>query len=565
MADATFKPDRLTVDELLARRYYRIPRFQRPYSWDPTNLEDFWRDCVEDNDLGYFVGPMVGWRKSETSPEVSVVDGQQRLTTLAVALAVLRDALTEKGEGDLAQGVQGYIERRDRDNQPRFVLQPETSAPFLNKRILASPPDTTQTPENENEKNIAAAHSWISKRLEVRLKDRGATTKAKAVKELLFVRDRLLGLTVIWIESQSEDSAYVVFETLNSRGKDLAVADLLKNLLLSKQRVKNVSADAPRDKWDAVLQRLQTPDVDLDVDAYIQHWWLSQEKYVAQRKLFRAIRESVKTKEQAASRLQSLVDDAPSYARIASPGNYKWTPEESGVAEALQSLVIFNVAQPRPLLLSLLRQRRLKLLTMKVLTPTFRAVESFHFQYNAIAALSSSGGTSARYASYAREITDGADKNAKSVLAKRLREVLSDGLPGTDIFDAGFVNLMYTDTYTREKRLVQYVLRRLHESERAHRPTKPTIEHLKSQQDITDAESAALVGSIGNLFWFEDDLNNKLENKPFSEKKKILASHKALYDIDDVLAAKDWGKAEIEARAARLAKLARSTVWTVPK
>lgn len=564
MADATFKPDRFTVEELLTRRYYKIPRFQRPYSWDPTNLEDFWRDCVEDNDLGYFVGPMVGWRKSEASTEVSVVDGQQRLTTLTLALAIVRDALLGKGEGDLAQGVQGYVERRDRDNQPRFVLQPETPAPFLNKRVLTQPSDLTQQPSNDNEKNLARAHAWLRVRLDQRLDDRKATTKAKAVKELLFVRDRLLGLTVIWVENGSEDAAYVVFETLNSRGKDLAVADLLKNLLLSKQKAKNVNADGARDKWDAMRGQLETEDVSVDVDTYIQHWWLSQEKYVAQRKLYRAIRDSVKTRDAAVTRLQSLLDDAPSYTRIANPTSHRWAPEESAIQEALQALLIFGVVQPRPLLLSLLRQRRLGLLAMKVLTPTFKAVENFHFQYNAVAELSSSGGTSARYASYARDITDGSDKNAKAELAKRLRKALSDGLPDPDQFDAAFHRFTVTDEYTREKKAIQYILRRLHESSHAHRPAKPTLEHLLPQSAITDTASAAVVGSIGNLFRFDDDLNNELGQKSFAQKQEILAQHEHLYDVADVLAASEWGLAEIAARGARLAEQARTKTWAMP-
>lgn len=42
--------------------YFLIPRFQRPYSWDRDNLDDFWRDVVYDNKPGYFIGPMVAWR-----------------------------------------------------------------------------------------------------------------------------------------------------------------------------------------------------------------------------------------------------------------------------------------------------------------------------------------------------------------------------------------------------------------------------------------------------------------------------------------------------------------------
>ena len=63
------------------------------------------------------------------------------------------------------------------------------------------------------------------------------------------MRDKLLGLRLIWIEHGNEDDAYVVFETLNSRGKNLEVVDLLKNHLLSiLRRGSDPRADAARDQ-----------------------------------------------------------------------------------------------------------------------------------------------------------------------------------------------------------------------------------------------------------------------------------------------------------------------------
>lgn len=78
MTSSDFQPDRLNLEEILTRRYYRIPRFQRPYSWEPVQLEEFWEDVFLDNDIGYFIGPMVGWRTTKELPHANVVDGQQR-------------------------------------------------------------------------------------------------------------------------------------------------------------------------------------------------------------------------------------------------------------------------------------------------------------------------------------------------------------------------------------------------------------------------------------------------------------------------------------------------------
>ena len=107
--------------------YYVIPRFQRPYSWDRANLDDFWRDVVYDNVVGYFIGPMVAWR-DEGSSWCRLVDGQQRLTTIAILFSVIRDALRDLGENNLADGVDRYLEKRNRDNELDYTLQPEVDA-----------------------------------------------------------------------------------------------------------------------------------------------------------------------------------------------------------------------------------------------------------------------------------------------------------------------------------------------------------------------------------------------------------------------------------------------------
>lgn len=562
MTSADFQPDRLNLEEILTRRYYRIPRFQRPYSWESTQVEDFWEDVFIDNEVGYFIGPMVGWRTSKDAPQANVVDGQQRLTTVTIALAAIRNAFSDLGEPKLAEGVHRYIERQDRNNEAHFVLQPEDRAPFLNNAILKYPRDATAKPDNLNEKNLSATNAWLTRQVGTEIAPEGIPLpKTEAVKALQKLRDRLLGLYVIWIEHSNEDDAYVLFETLNSRGKDLDVADLLKNLLLQKLKAKNARADAARDQWDKMRGHLESVDPPIDIDRFIQHWWLSTQEFVAVRKLFGRIKLKVRTAEAAQSSLDSLASDAPLYRDIFFPRMREWGPEEEEIREALQALLVFAVAQPAPLLLSLLRARSLKSVRMKHLRKTFEAIERYHFQSTTIAASSSSRGISAMYARYARELTNAKDEAAAAALLAQLRSSLTTRIPEALVFDAGFRQLEYSDWYTRDKRLIQYVLRRLHEEARANRPTKPTIEHLAPQSSVSEDLSIEQVGNIGNLLWVDEVLNNELSHKSFEQKKKILAGYRELYDLDDILAADQWGAVEIQARALRLATLARDKVW----
>src|ERR1043166_6394303 len=104
------------IRTLLSSGYYTIPRFQRPYSWTRENIQEFWDDVVRDNPEDYFIGSMVV--SKETNQRFGVVDGQQRLTTIMILLACIRDALAKHNFQDLAKGIQGLIERRNIDNKP---------------------------------------------------------------------------------------------------------------------------------------------------------------------------------------------------------------------------------------------------------------------------------------------------------------------------------------------------------------------------------------------------------------------------------------------------------------
>lgn len=568
MTTPDFQPDLFAVEELLNRRYYLIPRFQRPYSWDDGNLDDFWRDALEDNDAGYFVGPMVGWRKSATSPFAYVVDGQQRLTTITLLLTILRGEFTRLGEDKLARGVHRLVERPDRDSEERFVLQPEAGdSAYLNNGILSEAPDRTAVPSGAKDAAIEKAYKWLTTRVNRVLAPPNAPAlkKSAAVAELKSMRDRLLSLRVIWVEHGNEDDAYVVFETLNSRGKDLAVADLLKNHLLNRIRTKNKRADVARDSWDAMRRRLDEANPPIDTDRYIQHWWLSSEDYIAQRKLFKAIRTKVRTEDQAKERLDSICADAPLYRLIWEPGSGLWAPEALALHNALVALRVFGVTQPAPLLLAALRARRDGGAKLPQLKPTFQAVERFHFQVNTIAAQSSSGGISAMYARHARALTRASSSQDKAKVLATFRAGLAKSAAERDVFLAAFPErLVLTDALTRDKRLVRYVLKTMHESCRAHRPARPTVEHLLSQDQISGAISADVVGQIGNLLWVDEGLNAKLANKTFDEKKKILAKEKASYDFEDILDEKEWGEKQITARGQRLAAKAYDDVWKLP-
>src|SRR2546422_3233812 len=121
------------IREILQTAYYKVPRFQRPYSWDRENVEDFWNDTIVNSEGDYFIGSIVVFKMKDTMK--GIVDGQQRLTTITMLLCAVRNALKAQGHPSLAQGVHKLIERPDITNKDQFVLQTETSYPYLQEFI----------------------------------------------------------------------------------------------------------------------------------------------------------------------------------------------------------------------------------------------------------------------------------------------------------------------------------------------------------------------------------------------------------------------------------------------
>lgn len=128
------KPTDRTIKTLLDTGFYKIPRFQRPYSWDKENVDDFWTD-VTSADPDYFIGSFVLYHEHVNSDVFMVVDGQQRLTTITLLLAAVRNAFHTLGHKGLATGVQKLIEREDINNERHYVLRTETSYPFMQEYI----------------------------------------------------------------------------------------------------------------------------------------------------------------------------------------------------------------------------------------------------------------------------------------------------------------------------------------------------------------------------------------------------------------------------------------------
>lgn len=559
-----------TIADLLNAGYYVIPRFQRPYSWDQENISEFWDDTVKGNNDDYFIGSMVVYKMADR--KFGVVDGQQRLTTITILLCVIRDVLEAEGHEDQAKGLHRLIERENINNETEFVLQTESSYPYFQEYIQKAEDPELDAEIHLEERNLQAAHG-LFRTLVHQLVDsikKNPKLSRERVKEniksdLTAIRDTLLSLKIILIRLDDEDDAYIIFETLNTRGKDLALSDLVKNHFTKLLKAKNKGIDQPKEKWALLRETIEGSKMDLDSDAFIHHYWLSKYEYITAKNLFKAFSKAV-TKATAANELQEMLDDAELYRAIHDPDYKKWDKQESEIEGSLRALMLFRVRQQVPCVLSLLRAYEEEVLSKKQLERALIDIEKFHFQFTAVTSQRSSGGISGMYASLGRRIFCAGNSQAAAVILSEMREKLRERVPSEAEFLALFPEVVYTNKVSKQRGLVKYVLVELAKHNKtpfAADYDDLTIEHIAPQSIIDDEEwTHEIVGQMGNLLLVPSELNEKLKDKDFKTKKELLKAAGYALPVE-VAEAKAWTPKEISARTTSMAKEAFGAVWRI--
>jgi hypothetical protein len=558
------------IRNVLSSGYYRIPRFQRPYSWTRENIQDFWDDVVKNAPENYFIGSMVVFKAG--SQRYGVVDGQQRLTTIVISLAVIRDRLKTLGFADLAHGIQNLIERKNIDNKPEFILSTETSYPFFQEHILKFGKPEIECKEMREEENLRAAFDLFNElvggviqSIQADTSLNGDQQKKRMQERLTAIRNAVLDLKVILVKLDDEDDAYIIFETLNTRGKDLSLTDLVKNHTTKHLKARSASLDQPKIKWEKLLDTIEGSSEKLEVDTFIHHFWLSRYDYLAAKRLFKVLKQRI-GKNEAKDFLNALVADASLYRAVHEMPFWKWSKQERRIIAALEALQMFRVRQQTPCVLSLMRCFKEKKLRKPHFEDAVVAIEKFHFLFTAVTSQRSSGGISEMYASLGRRLFEATNTQGAVAVIREIKAKLRERIPVFDEVRALFPSIIFTDNQTKQKELVKYILAGFHTHSFQSAVIDfdgMTIEHLVPQRLIgTGGFSEEIVGQLGNLILVPPALNTKLDDKPYKEKKKILKSARfpiptEFENLNDVM------PTDIQSRTANLAKQAYAQVWKI--
>lgn len=246
-------------------RQYRIPDFQRPYVWESEQVETLMADLLEawhrEGEEDYFLGSIVVV-SSPGSIDEDIIDGQQRLTTICLLLAVIRYLIldeTQRGEiTELLKIPRRLI--RGLEERPRLKMR-NRDVDFFEDYIIDGDLDSLRDCDptalaTKGQRNMHANTLVILDALE------DVINEDNLWSFLQFLSERV---SIVKVKTDTYQSAHRIFGVLNTRGVSLTAADIFKARVLA--AVSSSSRDSYGDLWDRTLDEA-SPD---SADQFFSH------------------------------------------------------------------------------------------------------------------------------------------------------------------------------------------------------------------------------------------------------------------------------------------------------
>ena len=278
-----------------------VPLFQRPYTWNKKEQWDpLWTDVTRvasrllsgSGNIArpHFLGAIVLQQLPSNSGDLeyrSVIDGQQRLTTLQILLDSVHAELTRQGLTSQAAKLIGLIENgevfRNGVDDNRFKIWPTNLDRSSFRAVMSaeSPIDYSVIPNDFHASKFYQGHKFFAEETKVWLEEGSSETlTARADALVKTLRDQL---QLVVIDLDTADDAQEIFETLNARGARLESSDLVKNFVFQKLIEEGVNVEAfYKDYWFKFETRFWVETISVGREKFqrsslfLYHWIVSK-------------------------------------------------------------------------------------------------------------------------------------------------------------------------------------------------------------------------------------------------------------------------------------------------
>jgi uncharacterized protein with ParB-like and HNH nuclease domain len=537
-------------------KIYRVPSFQRDYSWKEENWEDLWQDILtiyDSPNSSHYMGAIVLQNSAASDKEFTIIDGQQRLATLSIiAIAVIDkiQKLVERQNDQIANQERQEILKRTylSDKDPRSlrysskIILNENNNDFYQSNLINLRKLRNLRALSKSNQFLWQAFQYFSTQLE---KLQVIIHDGEKLAEFLtnVIAQRLL---FIQINVEDELNAYTVFETLNARGIELSSTDLLKNYLFSLFQGPDDLQEAQR-QWRRIINTVQMEKF----PEFLRYYLSLQETRVRRERLFKIVRESVNSAKQAFDLLDQLENYSSLFIALGNSNDDFWrdTPDNQSY---IRELELFRVKQAYPTLFAAYSKfspdnfnRLLKLICI------------LSFRYIIVSRLNPN------------ELEKLHNRIAISIMAGEIthpRQVF-DALRSVYVSDEKFAqdfSLLSISTKGQKRKLVRYILWKLEMDALERQDISEdgfSVEHILPEsptdywrQHFTESQLDEMVYRIGNLTPLEPSLNRQVGNESYAVKQE--AYQRSVYQLTQTILAEEWSADTLATRQRYLAQRA---------
>ncbi|CAN5348502.1 DUF262 domain-containing protein [soil metagenome] len=559
----------------------QVPKYQRAYAWGKNEILDMMTDLKASMDSGdqIFLGNFVFDVSQENV--YKIVDGQQRITSLALLLLACRARAKELENTQLANSLQNRISFTDpttgRMESERLLPSPSISEVF---RHICDYDWDGEFPAKLGTRAVKRQSNRL-KPLYDFMHSELATYDSSQLSMFL---GTLFNAYVIQVDIEDTLDAFDIFERMNARGMSLNVADLVKNYLYANL----LESQDIESQWDDI-----TANADGTLQRMLKYFWVSRQGYILGKDLYRKLK--LYGTAQGAERLTNELAVFSSYYAAARSNDEQkvaeWLRLEDcddvagnqeylrRLVASLQGLNLFKITQHFPLIYSITKayERSEKAdPDTKVLLKLISNIEKYHFVNNQVCDRIGNE-VEKLYAEWAQKFYS-ADDFRQS--AREFNTLLMNQRAPEDEFVTRFVELDYSislaETCYIFDRVNNYGLNasewvKVYDPDPLLTKKNYNTEHFLSQNPEVQvpSEDMAMVDNIGNLFIISRHTNSHLNNRPPAEKIPFLQErglqlrYVAKFINDFQAGDGQWGRTEIINRADSLAKFAYREVWSM--
>lgn len=540
-----------------------IPIYQRTYSWTLKQCEQLWCDVVklaEDEDnSGHFVGSIVyieaGLYQVASVPQLLVIDGQQRLTTITLLLTALGRAISAAGD-------QASINRRKLGNYYLFNAEEEGDDRY--KLLLTQGDRETfiriiEERELPKEPSKRILENFEFFEAQIRKRNIDLDQLYEGLGKLLIVNIAL---------ERDRDNPQLIFESLNSTGLDLSQADLIRNYVLMGLPTKKQEA-IYKNAWYPMEESFEGADQAGQFDRFIRDYLTLKSRSGAIPNI-RDVYNSFKAyiDRQKETPVEALMAEVYRYSKYYVRLAFG-QEEDAEIRKALGDINILRVDVAYPFLLEVYEDYSEGTLDKTAFIEVLRLVESYVFR-RAICGIPTNS-MNKTFATLSREIDR--EHYLESLKIALVRMESYKRFPTDPEFSQEFG---VKDIYNFRNRL--YLLRKLENHNRPKELADPdnySIEHILPQMpnlsepwqvalgEQWQALQAKYLHTIGNLTL--TGYNSEYSDRPFPEKRDMPGGFKVspLFLNQGLGQLAQWNEAAIQQRSEQLLALALK-IWSYP-